>query len=100
MNKQVKYDELDFKFFIAGEIEIISEDGISTIERKGRLQLLKKIVNYYATYEFNGLKAFYAAWLREIELGKKTWADDPQQIESAILSKYLSKGVKHQILSI
>ena len=92
VNKQVKYDELDFKLFIAGELEIISEDGISSVERQGRLKLLKKIVYYYATYEFKGLKAFYAAWLREIELGKKTWADDSQHIESAILSKYIMKG--------
>lgn len=42
VNKQVKYDELDFKLFIAGELEIISEDGISSTERQGRLQLLKK----------------------------------------------------------
>ena len=49
---------------------------------------------YYATYEFKGLKVFYAAWLREIELGKKTWSDDSQQIENAILSKYLLKGTK------
>ena len=35
------------------------------------------------------LKAFYAAWLREIELGKKSWADDSGHIEAAILSKHL-----------
>ena len=92
VNKQVKYDELDFKLFIAGELEIISEDGISSTERQGRLKLLKKIVYFYATYEFKGLKAFYAAWLREIELGKKSWADDSQLIESAILTKYILKG--------
>ena len=92
VNKQVKYDELDFKLFVAGELEIISEDSISSTERQGRLKLLKKIVYYYATYEFKGLKAFYAAWLREIELGKKTWADDSQQMENAILSKYVLKG--------
>lgn len=58
-------------------------------EKKGRINLLKKIIYYSNTYEFKGLKAFYAAWVREIELGKKTWSDDPQQIEAAILSKYL-----------
>ena len=36
-NKQVKSDELDFKLFIAGELEIILEDGITTIEKQGRL---------------------------------------------------------------
>ena len=77
--------------FIAGEMEIISAEDLSDSERKGRLNLLKKIVYYTNIYEFKGLKAFYAAWLREIELGKKTWSDDTQHIESAILSKYLLK---------
>ena len=91
VNRQVKFDDLDMKMFIAGEMEIISADDLSDSERKGRLNLLKKIVYYTNMYEFKGLKAFYAAWLREIELGKKSWSDDPQHIESAILSKYLLK---------
>ena len=65
---------------------------MSETERKGRLDLLQKIIYFSNTYEFNGLKAYYAAWLREIELGKKNWSDDPQQIETAILSKYLLKN--------
>ena len=92
VNKQVKFDELDFKLFLAGEIFIISADDLSETERKGRLDLLKKIIYFSNTYEFKGLKAYYAAWLREIELGKKNWSDDPQQIETAILSKYLLKS--------
>ena len=59
------------KMFIAGEMEIISGEDLPDSERKGRLNLLKKIVYYTNIYEFKGLKAFYAAWLREIELGKK-----------------------------
>ena len=35
---------------------------------------------------------FFAAWLREIELGKKSWSDDFSYIKDAILSKYLLKG--------
>lgn len=89
VNKRVKFDDLDFKLFIAGELEIISEEGISKSERKGRLNLLKKIVYYSSTYDFKGLKSFYAAWLREIELGKKSWSEDSQQIESAILTKHI-----------
>ena len=94
VNKQVKYDELDFKLFVAGELEIISDPELSSSERLGRLTLLKKIVYYYSTYEFKGLKAFYAAWVREIELGKKSWSDDSAQIETAILSKYVLKTSK------
>ena len=59
-------------------------------ERLGRTSLLKKIIYYSNTYEFKGLKSFYAAWLRQIELGKKEWSKCPQQLESAILTKYLS----------
>ena len=92
VNKQVKFDELDFKLFLAGEISIIAADDLSELEKKGRLNLLQKIIYYSNTYEFKGLKAFYAAWLREIELGKRNWSDDPQQIESAILNKYLLKN--------
>lgn len=94
VNKHVKFEDLDFKLFIAGELEIISDERLTATERSGRLALLKKIVYYYSTYEFKGLKAFYAAWLREIELGKKKWSDDPQVIESAILSKHLLRSTK------
>lgn len=92
VNKQVKFEELNLKLFMAGELEIISGVDLSLEERQGRLKLLKKIVYYSSTYEFDGLKSFYAAWLRDIELGIKKWSDDPHEIEGAILSKYLFKN--------
>ena len=58
--------------------------------------MLKKIIYYSSTYEFKGLKAFYAAWLREIELGKKTWLDNPTHIEADILTKYLRQTKTYQ----
>ena len=88
----MKFEDLDYRLFIAGELEVISESSISSLERQGRINLLKKIVYYTGTYNIKGLKAFYAAWLREIELGKKTWLDDPTQIETAILTKYLKSN--------
>ena len=33
--------------------------------------MLKKIEYYSSIYEFRGLKAFYTAWLRDIERGIK-----------------------------
>lgn len=89
VNKAVKFDELDFKLFIAGELEIISAANISKHERTGRLALIKKIVYYSGIYSFEGLRGFYAAWLRQIELGLRKWSDDSQLIEQAILSKHL-----------
>ena len=85
---------MDFKLFVVGELEILSGGKLPKAEREGRLSLLKKIIYYSGAYEFKGLKAFYAAWLREIELGKRSWCDDPHQLKGAILTKYLrsSKG--------
>ena len=40
------------------------------------------------------MKAFYAAWVREVKLGKKRWSDDSAQSETAILSKYVMKTSK------
>lgn len=91
----MKYADLDFRQFIVGELEVISRDGISKSERNGRLTFLKKFLYYSSTYEFKGLKAFYAAWLREIELGNKTWDDDPHQIETAILTKHIRPQQKN-----
>ena len=74
------------KMFIAGEMEIISAEGFSDSEKKGRLNLLKKIVYYIYSICMNlkGSKAFYAAWLREIELGKNSWSDDHQQMSHLV----------------
>ena len=76
VNKHLKLEDLDFKTFVAGEFEIIALNDFSKVKKSGRLALLRKIVYYSNTYEFNGLKSFYAAWLREIELDKRTWSDD------------------------
>ena len=44
------------------------------------------------SYDFNILKSYYAAVLREIELGKKSWNDDYQYIETAILSMHVPRN--------
>ena len=46
VNKQIKFDDLDFKQFVAGELEIMGEEDLSQTEKAGRLNLLKKIVYY------------------------------------------------------
>ena len=92
VNKHVKFQDLNFKSLVAGELELLSAEDLSKEERQGRLRLLKKIVYYSSSYEFEGLKAYYAAWLRDIELGIKKWSDDPHEIETAILTKHLLKN--------
>ena len=92
VSKQPKYDDLVFKQFFVGKLGIISEDDISEEEKQGGIDFLKKIVYYSAMYEFKGIKAYYAAFVRDIESGRKKWSDDPSYIESAMLNKYLLKG--------
>ena len=85
------FEKLDINLFVAGEIEIISDKPTKESEKLGRLDLLKKIMYLSTSYDFTVLKSFYAAELREIELGEKSWKDDFQYIESAILSKNVPK---------
>jgi hypothetical protein len=91
INKSVAFQYHDFKFFVAGELEIISLRRIKIDERNTRLSLLTKIVYYSNIYQWKALLDFYAAFLRQIETGVKTWKDNPGDLEVPLLSKY----VKH-----
>ena len=54
--------------------------------------LLQKISYLSSIYQWAAVLDFYAAWLRQIELGRKSWKDDPQCLENIILSGHtLSK---------
>lgn len=91
ISSNISFEKLDMNLFIAGELEIIGSSKIKEVERSGRINLLKKIMYLSTSYDFKTLKSYYAACLNEIELGLKTWKDDFQQIESAILSKHIPK---------
>ena len=73
------------------ELEIISDKKTKEPEKSGRLKLLKKIMYNSSCYEFVTLKSFYAACLREIEVGNKTWEDDFSTMEMVILQKHVPK---------
>ncbi|CAG2201812.1 unnamed protein product [Mytilus edulis] len=94
VNESVSFNDLDPKLFTAGELEIITSKSISEKERSGRLNLLKKITYYSNIYSWKGLLSFYAAWLRKIELGQKSWDDDPSSIEVPILTQYIVPKAK------
>ncbi len=82
-----KFEDLDFRQLVAGELEVIQGNGsiktVSSVERKGRLALLTKIVYYYNGSNIKPLLDFYANWVGRIELGHNSWADDPSLIENA-----------------
>ncbi|CAC5406793.1 unnamed protein product [Mytilus coruscus] len=92
VNESVSFNDLDPKLFTAGELEIITSKNISEKERSGRLNMLKKITYYSNIYSWKGLLSFYAAWSRKIELGQKSWDDDPSSIEVPILTHVRGGG--------
>jgi hypothetical protein len=47
VSKGVTFQQLDFKLFVAGELEIISSKNIGDKEKKARVALLKKKIVYY-----------------------------------------------------
>ena len=72
--------------FVAGKLEIISQPGLSLIESRSRLELLKRLMYLNRAFEFTVLKSLYAAILREIELGYRNWGDDFHYIENTVLA--------------
>ncbi|CAG2215234.1 unnamed protein product [Mytilus edulis] len=92
VSESTSFKSLDIKLFTTGELDIITSHGISETEKSGRLNLLKKITYYRNFYALKGLLAFYAAWLRKIESGQRSWKDDPTCIVPVLSPYILSKS--------
>ena len=91
INKSVTFQELDLKLSVAGELETISSKKIKSFERKARLNILKTMVNYSSSYAWKALLDYYAAFVRQIELGNRTWKNDPSYLEVPLLSKHVKQ---------
>lgn len=86
--KNIRYKDLSFNQFVAGELEIIGSCETEE-ERIGRLSLLKKISYYYDIYDWRSLLDFYAAFVRRIELGQCSWGDSPCDLEVPLLAGHV-----------
>lgn len=91
VSKGVTFQQLDFKLFVAGELEIISSKTIRDKEKKARVALLTKIVYYSSVYHWKALLEFYAAFVRQIESGQRSWGDSSVDLEVPILSKHVKQ---------
>ena len=91
VSPNVTFEKLNLNLFVCEELEILSDKRIKEPEKSGRLKLLKKIMYNSTSYDFLTLKSFYAACLREIDVGNKTWEDDFSAIEMVILQKHVPK---------
>lgn len=91
VNKKVKFADLDFRLFVAGELEIITSEKIGSEERKARSEILKQMAYFQGIYEWPALLNAYAALLRKIELGKFKWdsetiLDKFGKVQSSVLA--------------
>jgi hypothetical protein len=95
VSENVEFKNLSFSQFVAGELEIITGGEISDLEMEARLALLKKLAYYYQDYSWEALRNFYAAWLKKIETRRRSWSDDPSELEMKMLIKHTRKvGLK------
>ena len=90
VNESIEFNDLDINLLVAGELEIITGTSSKT-ERNGRLEFLKRLMYLASYYEFSIIRNLYAAVLREVELGHKTWNSDFQYMENTILTRQKPK---------
>ena len=66
------FKELTISTFVAGELEIIGNCK-NEVEKEARVQFLTALMYDAAQYNFEDILKFYAAWVREVELGNRKW---------------------------
>ena len=87
-----KFNDIGFSLFVAGELEIISSKYINKEERLGRIELLKLLAYKCEKCEWPVVRKAYASWLQQIEIGHKSWTDDPSPVISLVIEDHtLSK---------
>ncbi|RLC09100.1 MAG: hypothetical protein DRI57_22765 [Deltaproteobacteria bacterium] len=68
------FQELDYKLFASGELELISRALISDTERDGRTELLKQLIYLYRVYDWQTILKLYTEVVSKIEKGLLTWS--------------------------
>jgi hypothetical protein len=72
-NQSLEFNDLDFRLFVAGELEIATSQDIQEGERAGRLRLLKQLAYLNGAHQWDIIKKIYVAIVRKIELGSLHW---------------------------
>ena len=71
--KNLTFMDLDFKLFVAGELEIISSESVPHIERQARTHLLKTLTYMHRSCEWEFIRDIYIAMMNELETGHLRW---------------------------
>ena len=87
VGREYAFGDLDLRLLTAGELEIITRDTVSAIEKEGRLTLLKDVTYIAGSHGWQTAKNVYSAVLRRIELGTLQWDSDFSAIKQVVLLK-------------
>ena len=95
VTKDIGYDELSLKEFVAGYSAILLLPQVSSCERLHRTEHLGALMYLTSISEWPAVRSFHAAVLLEIEGGRLNWGDSFLHLENRTL-RGLHKKVKDQ----
>ena len=84
--RNIGFNDLSLAQFVAGESEIIVQCD-DEVEKEARILFLKSLMYDAVSCKFANILNYYAAWVREIELGKHKWGDDFSKVGDNILKR-------------
>lgn len=84
LGKSLSFKDLDLKWLIAGELEIISSGRISETEKAGRLFLLKQLVYLSNGNSIDVIKQIYSTIVGKIERGFLAWEQYDSSFQNEI----------------
>jgi hypothetical protein len=91
--KDISFGELNFRQYVAGELEIILEGDIPQSEKVGRLRLMKKLAYLLGGYEWRQVREVYGYVNTRIQRGMLDWRDNMgEEIQWALQRKLSGKS--------
>ncbi len=86
----VKFENLDFRLFVAGELAIISQGtGQWSREQRGRMSLLQDIVYSAGHYQWHAILSYYGQVISELESGARMWGDSTAELRAQVLAPFV-----------
>ena len=86
--REIRFNDLTFRQYVAGELEIITESSISEIEREARLRLMKKMAYLLGGYDWRQIREIYGYIATRIERGLLKWGSQMgEEIQWALQRK-------------
>jgi len=82
------FQELDWKQFVTGELELLSSYRISPDEHEGRIRLLKQLMQLSQAYEWQAIKMLYTEVVSQIEQGLIVWGSSFEATLHWALAQY------------